>query len=221
MTPLAPPRTPVPTAALSTFDVNEWTTYPLPTTASWQAATQDDPDTKLTLQWAQQGSLDTIEKKAFFTYTWQREMNANRLESENGILNCYKTSRLASIRQLRTRVVPRGLIPTLLAACHLSPMPGHMDRNKTYYRVATRYWWPRMLKDVRNFVTECAHCRVANLSNHEAQAILGTINAEAPFDIIFLDVWTPGTVATDYGESKILTCLEAITGFADGALLRN
>ena len=42
-------------------------------------------------------------------------------------------------------------------------------------------------------------------------------SAESVFDVVFLDVWTPGCFPSKFGNIKLLCCLEEITGFADGA----
>ena len=42
---------------------------------------------------------------------------------------------------------------------------------------------------------------------------------DVPFDIMFLDVWTPGEVPSNLGHAKVLTMLEGMCGFAGAAPL--
>jgi CheY-like chemotaxis protein len=49
-----------------------------------------------------------------------------------------------------------------------------------------------MTRDITEFVLSCAYCRLSNATSHEAQSILQAIETQEPFDVIFLDVWTPG-----------------------------
>ena len=77
-----------------------------------------------------------------------------------------------------------------------------------------------MRKEVTERVKQCAYCRLANLVNHENQMTLRTMDNLAPFDIIYLDCWTPGDIPSPSGESKVVTMYDAMTGFVDGAFLR-
>ena len=45
-------------------------------------------------------------------------------------------------------VVPRGLQQTVLNNAHDAPEAGHLGIQRTYDRVALRYWWPGVLNDV-------------------------------------------------------------------------
>jgi hypothetical protein len=66
-------------------------------------------------------------EKAYFE-EWKQE----RLVVDDGIVYWYKVRNRASIRQLRTRVVPPPLRRTIIMACHASPMPdGHSGVTRT------------------------------------------------------------------------------------------
>ena len=61
----------------------------------------------------------------------------------------------------------------------------------------------------------CAMCRAANLTSHEAQVIMKALHSDAPFDVIALDVWSPGhQVSNKRMKGRLLTCLCIMTGFA-------
>jgi hypothetical protein len=46
------------------------------------------------------------------------------------------------------------------------------------------------------------------------------LSFDVPFDIISMDVWSPGNVQTKFQETKVLTCLDSMTGFASVDFLR-
>ena len=48
-----------------------------------------------------------------------------------------------------------------------------------------------------------------------------SMETDAPFDVVFLDIWEPGDTTTKRGEKKVLTCLEHMTGFAEAAFLQD
>ncbi len=77
-----------------------------------------------------------------------------------------------------------------------------------------------MARDIQDAVSRCAHCRVGNLTSHEAQSKLKTVMSDCPFDVVAFDVWTPGEIPSTLspGRSmtykKSLTSLDVMTGFA-------
>jgi hypothetical protein len=64
-----------------------------------------------------------------------------------------------------------------------------------------------------------AYCKLINATSHKAQSILQAIKTQAPFDVLFLGVWTPGDFPSKWGELKVLTCLEGMTSFAEAAFI--
>ena len=101
---------------------------------------------------------------------------------------------------------------------------------KTYYRIATRFWWPSMAKDVKEAVESCASCNIANAVSHTAQKIYQAISTAEPLEICGLDVWCPGTtkptdaVTTSARRNKgdqkaVLTYVCTLTAFAQTAFL--
>jgi hypothetical protein len=47
-----------------------------------------------------------------------------------------------------------------------------------------------MTRDISAFVKSCAYGRLSNATSHKAQLILQAVETQAPFDVLFLDVWT-------------------------------
>ena len=139
------------------------------------------------------------------------------LELIDGVLFYYDVPKTARVRQLRLRVVPIKLRRLVLSACHVSPLAGHSHEQRTLFRILARYWWPGVTKDVTEFIRSCAHCKLANSCSHEAQQQLHSLEADAPFDVVFLDFWEPGNIPDSSGSKKVLTCLDCMTGFAAGS----
>ena len=193
------------------------TTLPLPTEDQWRQATAQDADLQLVIAALQpQGHLNRADlvEKGYHT-AWK----AGQLELDNGILYHYDEPHRARLRLLRTRVVPPSLRRAVVSACHVSPMAGHSGARRTFWRLFTRFWWPSLSRDTYEAVTGCAHCRLANNASHEAQMRLYALPCDTPFDVVFLDVWSPGEVTEKDGSRKILTMLDCMTGFAAGTTL--
>ena len=146
---------------------------------------------------------------------------ANQLEADDGIVYYYEKSRAGRFRQLRLKVVPPSLRRTVIAACHSSPFGGHSGIRRTLYRVSARFYWPGMQRDVTQGIRSCTHCRLANQASHEAQVQLQTLACDVPFDVVYLDIWSPGKITDKDGHTKVLTMIDSMTGFAAAAFLRD
>ena len=193
------------------------TVIPLPTMQQWRDATTADEDLQAiinALQADQQLNPGQLSDKRYL-----EPFQLQQFEVENGVIYCYEQSRTARVRQLRTRVVPIGLRRVIVVACHSSPFGGHSGLNRTMFRIQARYWWPGMTKDVKTGVLSCAHCNLANAASHEAQLKLHSLACDAPFDVVFLDFWSPGDMVDKYGNVKVLTYLDGMTSFAMASFL--
>ncbi len=83
----------------------------------------------------------------------------------------------------------------------------------------THFWWPTVAHDIWSGVHGCAHCWLANNASHESQMQLQTLACDVPFDVVFLDIWSPGDIPDKDGSWKVLTCLDCMTGFANAVTL--
>ena len=203
--------------ALSVMLAHEFqqtTAIPLPTMAQWQDATAADEDLNtLVLALRHQTPLqrEQIQDAALYKL-WQQR----RLEEENGILFHTGLNTATNHRHVRTKIPPPTLRQAIFSALHASPMAGHTGFQKTFWKIAARYFWPNMAGDVKQLTIGCGHCNAANVASHEAQQQLQTFETDEPFDVITLDVWHPGKAAAikKGGGSHVVTCIEAMTGFA-------
>jgi hypothetical protein len=197
---------------------NDFTVLPLPDQNAWQTALQNDPDTALLIYHIT--NKTPLEEKDFSEKIYFNLAQQNRFDFEEGLLRYYEHSRTARLRQLSLKVVPVSLRRTVIVACHSSPFGGHSGITKTLFRVQTRFWWPGMLRDIREGVRSCAHCNLSNAVSHEAALELHTLSCDVPFDVIFLDIWSPGDIMDKNGTTKVLTMLDCMTSFAMGAFLQ-
>jgi Integrase zinc binding domain len=139
----------------------------------------------------------------------------------------WEEPRATKIRQLQRRVVPKGLRRHIIVAYQATPLAGHVGIYETYWRIVTQYWWPSLLRDIKEAVTTCARCILGNNTKHQGQKVYKPIMTAEPFDIICLDIWHPGVTHTskqrnemDKNELKggaLLTSLCNTTSFATTA----
>ena len=72
-------------------------------------------------------------------------------------------------------------------------------------------------KEVYHCIRACTHCQFVNSCSREAHHLLHTFESDTPFGILFLDFWEPGYIPYQDVLSKILECLDCMTGFGIGA----
>ena len=73
------------------------------------------------------------------------------------------------------QVVPREHRRDLLAEYHDDPRRGgHMGIYKTYYRLLSRFYWPRMKADVAHYVARCRTCNEVKPERKRPAGIMGT-----------------------------------------------
>jgi hypothetical protein len=48
-----------------------------------------------------------------------------------------------------TRIPPPKLRQAIFSAFHVAPMAGHTGFQKTFWKIAARYYWPNMAADIR------------------------------------------------------------------------
>ena len=77
-----------------------------------------------------------------------------------------------------------------------------------------------MYLDIKEAVGACAHCKLANAVGQESKSILEAISCDTPFDVIAIDIWSPGAVVDKEGNTKALTSLDTMTGFASTVILQ-
>jgi Integrase zinc binding domain len=143
--------------------LNRWTTIPIPTDDTWREEFASDPDMAYMMQ--QIAREHKVKYAALLegNKSYFKQWTDGKLEVENGILYQWEEpARATKIRQLQRRVVPKGLRRHIIVAYHATPLAGHVGIYKTYWRIVTRYWWPSLLRDIKEAVTTCAHCILGN-----------------------------------------------------------
>lgn len=112
--------------------------------------------------------------------------------------------------------MPISLHRVVIIACHSSPFGGHSGLTRTRHCILSCYWWPGITRDVRNVILGCAHCNLTNAVSHENQLKLHTMACNQPFNMVFINFWSPGKITDKHDDIKILTHVNSMTSFAMG-----
>jgi hypothetical protein len=196
-------------------DVREMSMLPLPTEDDWRTETAKDHDLQLIATALQNGT--EIPPLAFVDGRFRAAWDRHQFDYDDGLVYYYEHPKSVGARQLRLRVAPLSLRHVIMVACHSSPFSGHSGIMRTYARVAARFWWPSVKRDVDVLVRACLHCRLGKSVSREAHELLQELGSDGPFDILFMDFWDPGEVPDkSMADQKFLTIIDELTGHADG-----
>src|SRR6201991_4853818 len=111
--------------------------------------------------------------------------------------------------------VPQGLQPTVMKEDHEAITDGaHSGYHRAYNRLASMYFWPRMSKDIKEFVISCDICDKSKPKHHAPFGLLRPIPIPArPFEVISMD-FILELPKTESGYDNILVVVDKLTKFA-------
>ena len=119
-------------------------------------------------------------------------------------------------------VVPVAYRGDIMSLAHDTPMAGHLGINKTYNRILSHFYWPKLRKDVSEFCKSCHVCQMVGKPNQVIPpAPLQPIPAfEEPFSRVLVDCVGP-LPRTRSGNQYLLTIMCTSTRFPEAIPLRN
>ena len=125
------------------------------------------------------------------------------------------------IRHLWRLIVPKIYVEHILRGCHDDIGGSHLGRTKTLNKIAQRFYWIGMSKDVKNWVLSCAKCcaRKSSRSKTEPEQIPLPI-VENPFDRVSVDFVGPCPL-TDNGNRYILVFVDYATRWPEAFATKN
>ena len=119
-------------------------------------------------------------------------------------------------------VLPRCCRKEVMSLAHESPMAGHLGVNKTYHKLLSHFFWPKMKRDVAEFCRTCHVCQMVGKPNKPIPvAPLKPIPAcGEPFSEVIIDCVGP-LPKTTAGNKYLLTIMCKATRFPEAVPLRN
>ena len=119
-------------------------------------------------------------------------------------------------------MVPKCLRNDVLSLAHNSPLVGHLSVNKTYRKVLSHFYWPRLKGDVVKYCRSYHTCQVVGKPNQKPNpAPLKPILAiEEPFSRVLIDCVGPLPI-TRSGNKYLLTTMCVTTRFPEAVPVRN
>jgi hypothetical protein len=110
----------------------------------------------------------------------------------------------------KRRVLPRGKREETICETH---QMGHFGIKKTFALLQTLFWWPRMFKDVQQYVQECETCQKRNSPVHRCVTGASFI-ATHPMELLCWDIMGP-LPPSRTGNKYILVIVDVFSRYAE------
>ncbi|CAG4987874.1 unnamed protein product [Colias eurytheme] len=106
----------------------------------------------------------------------------------NGLLYRYSPDTDIGISQL---VIPKQEQNSIISVYHDEPIAGHYGAEKTFERIAKRYFWKGMRKHIETYVRNCLQCQRYKPSNQKPAGLLQTTASNHRFEVVAFDLFGP------------------------------
>lgn len=117
--------------------------------------------------------------------------------------------------------VPQTMKKQILYDYHNHPMAGHFGFAKSYNKIKGRYFWPGLLKDVRNYVRSCMDCQLRKeTTNKPPPGLLQPIRVGRPFEKVSIDLLGP-VHRSSSGKNFIIVVSDFATRYVEAGALSN
>jgi hypothetical protein len=134
---------------------------------------------------------------------------------KNGIL-MHHEAKIKKSYNANQLVAPKSLRNKLLALSHDIPASGHLGVAKSKARLIPHFFWPRMTKEITEYVRSCDICQRVGKGNKPNRAPLIPLPViSEPFSRIAIDIVGPLPVCPKSGNRFILTVLDLATHYPE------
>ncbi|KZS10124.1 Uncharacterized protein APZ42_025482 [Daphnia magna] len=111
-------------------------------------------------------------------------------------------------------VVPYSLRKSIIKEYHASLLAGHLAFLRTYLRIRDKYYWPHMLRDIKDYCKSCEACALQR--RVVTRAFLHPLEiATAPFEVIGRDFLGPIKPESSKGRKYVLVMTDAFSKWTE------
>lgn len=116
-------------------------------------------------------------------------------------------------------VVPERLRPAILRAMHDDITSGHLGFARTLHRLRQRFYWPKLWKSTKQYVTSCPGCQCHKKPATPPAGLLKPVKPPAlPFEKVGIDLLGPFPKSST-GRRWIIVCVDYLTRYTETAAL--
>jgi len=106
------------------------------------------------------------------------------------------------------RVITKDELSTVLYMMHNDPTAGHFSTDNMFNKIRSRYYWPQMYEDIRQYVQKCDNCQRRGRS--KKNNLLHPIPVHSPFYQIGIDIVGP-LPRTQRNKKYIVVAMDYLT----------
>ncbi|XP_055863793.1 uncharacterized protein LOC129922301 [Biomphalaria glabrata] len=115
-------------------------------------------------------------------------------------------------------LIPKTLRAKILNMAHDDPTAGHLGKKKVYAKIANKFFWPKMGKDIKNYVNSCTEC--AKQKTVTRAPLEKSYKSHYFWDKIAMDIMGPLTTSSK-GNKYILGIIDMSTRWAEAFPLKD
>ena len=117
-------------------------------------------------------------------------------------------------RSVSQLVVPTALVPDILVLIHNTPQVGHPGKDHTLKQARLHYFWPRMAKEIADYIDRCSVCNANKGVTEAPQPILQYPTSTQPWERVSMDVLS-GLATTPRNNKNLLVIIDAFTRYCE------
>lgn len=132
---------------------------------------------------------------------------------QDNILKC-KSNKHNGNKIVKT-VIPQSMVKNLLEIDHDSKIACHPGIRKTINKICKKYFWPKMTKQIVNWINSCDQCLARKAHQPKQKAPLQRIPLpNSPFEKVSFDIMGPLNV-TQNGNRYLVTFIDYFTRYVE------
>jgi putative transposase len=110
------------------------------------------------------------------------------------------------------------MVQEVISENHTPIFVAHRGSKRTFELIFIRYWWPKMCRDIEDYIRCCEKCHSCK-GKHEIRAPLGQVEEPSePFQVTSMDITGPYCI-TPRKNRYILTFIDHFTKFVASFLI--
>lgn len=121
----------------------------------------------------------------------------------------YRRTIINGVERHRLCLTP-GLIEQVLLVCHDDVTAGHLGVARTVDKIRRRYYWPKMERQITNYVLSCVDCQTRKRPQTRPTGLLMPISAQKPFEKVGIDLIGPFPLSLS-GNRHVIIAVDYFT----------
>lgn len=161
----------------------------------------------------------TCQKHDAFCQRMKELKNCKYELNDNGVL-CRQIKISQHEKVKLVPALPKLLLSSVLIQAHDPPHSGHRGLTGTYEKICNRYFYPKLLEEVRHYISTCDECQRRKPSNQKTASELAHLpTSHIPNEYVCCDIIGP-IMKTAGGKLHILVTVDIATRWVETRAIR-